>query len=93
MSAMGLLTFMRTRFYRWPIHPIGLLSCSSWHANRLWLPFLVGWLGKVGIMKLSGGRALRGARYFFIALILEGAFVGGASTIVRTLSTGAVAGF
>ena len=90
---MGFLMFMRARFYWWPIHSIGLLSCSSWHANRLWLPFLLGWLTKVSIMKLAGGRLLRNARYFFIALIIVEAFVGGVSTIVRTISRGTVPGF
>ena len=91
--AMGFLSVMRARFYWWPVHPIGLLTCSSWHAHRLWLPFLLGWLTKMGIMKIWGGRRLRDARFFFIALIIVEAFVGGVSTIVRTLSKGAVPGF
>jgi hypothetical protein len=91
--SMGVLTFLRARFYWWPIHPIGLLTCSSWHAHRLWLPFLLGWLTKVCIMKFSGGRVLREARLFFIALIIVETFVGGVSTIVRILTDGAVPGF
>jgi hypothetical protein len=91
--SMGILTFMRARFYWWPIHPIGLLTCSSWHAHRLWLPFLLGWLTKVCIMKFSGGRLLREARLFFIALIIVESFVGSVSTIVRILTDGAVPGF
>jgi hypothetical protein len=59
----------------------------------LWLPFLLGWMTKVGIMKISGGRMLRTARYFFIALILVEAAVGGLSTLVRVLTAGAVPGF
>ena len=57
------------------------------------LPFLLGWLTKVGIMKLAGGRVLRHARHFFVALILVEAFMGGVSTIVRTISGGDVPGF
>jgi hypothetical protein len=91
--SMALLSFMRARFYWWPIHPIGLLTCSSWHAHRLWLPFFLGWLTKMGIMKVAGGGRLRDARYFFIALIIVEAFVGGISTIVRTISAGSVPGF
>ncbi len=93
LAGMGVMMFMRARFYWWPVHAIGLLSCASWHANRLWLPFLLGWTIKVGIMKFSGGRLLRDARYFFIALIAVEAFVGGVSTLVRTISGGTVAGF
>jgi hypothetical protein len=52
---MAFMMFMRARFYWWPIHALGLLTCSSWHAHRLWLPFFLGWLTKVCIMKFSGG--------------------------------------
>ncbi len=90
---MGFLLFMRARFYWWPVHAIGLLTCDSWHAHRLWLPFLVGWLCKVGIMKLGGGGRLRQARHFFVGLILVEFTVGAVSTIVRTLTGGAVPGF
>ena len=85
--------FMRARFYWWPIHPIGLLTFSGWHAHRLWLPFLLGWLAKVSIMKLAGGQMLRSARYFFIALIIVETFVSGVSALVSTVTHGAVPGF
>lgn len=93
LVGMTFVMLMRMRFYWWPIHAIGLLSCASWHADRLWLPFLVGWGCKIGIMKLFGGRKLRQARYFFIALIIVEASVGGVSTLVRTITRGAVPGF
>ena len=89
----GFVMLMRARLYWWPIHSIGLLACSSWHAHRLWLPFLLGWLTKVGIMKLSGGRLLRDARLFFIGLIVVEFFVSGVSAIVRTITHGACPGF
>ena len=92
-AGMGFMMLMRARLYWWPIHAIGLLTCSSWHAHRLWLPFFLGWLTKVCIMKFSGGRLLRHGRYFFIALIIVEAFVGGVSTIVRAITAGAVPGF
>jgi len=92
-TGMGFMLFMRARFYWWPIHGIGLLTCSSWNAHRLWLPFLLGWLTKVAIMKFAGGKTLRSARYFFIALILVEATVGGVSTLLRIASKGVVPGF
>ncbi len=92
-GGMTFFMYMRARFYWWPIHAIGLLSCHSWHAHRLWFPFLLGWLCKMGIMKLFGGGKLRQARYFFIALIVAEASVGGISTLVRTVTRGAVPAF
>jgi hypothetical protein len=89
----GFVMFMRGRFYWWPVQPIGLVALSSWQSDRLWLPFLLGWLLKSGMTKFAGGATVRRARYFFIALILVEAFFGGVSTIVRTLTDGAFPGF
>ncbi len=92
-AAMAFLTFMRMRFYWWPVHSLGLLAACGWHAQRLWLPFLCGWLAKVGVMRLGGGRRLRQARYFFIALIIVEAFAEGLVAIVRAATGGAVPAF
>jgi hypothetical protein len=89
----GVVMFLRARFFWWPIHPIGLLSMANWHMDRIWLPFLLGWMTKMFLMKFAGGRALRQARQFFIALIIVETALGGISTIVRTLSAGRVPGF
>ena len=89
----GFVMFMRARFYWWPIHPIGLLGISNWHIDRIWLPFLIGWLTKVLMMKFGSGRLIQQARFFFIGLILVESFVDGVSTIVRTVSAGHVPGF
>jgi hypothetical protein len=89
----GAVMFMRARFYWWPVHPIGLLALSNWHADRIWLPFLLGWLLKVCFMKFGSGRLVREARSFMIGLIMVETFVGSVSTIVRTLSRGDIPGF
>lgn len=93
LGLMGFMMFMRWRFYWWPMHAIGLLTCSSWHAHRLWAPFLLGWLCKMAIMKVGGGGRLRQGRYFFIALIMVEFTMGGISTLVRWLTAGAVPAF
>jgi len=91
---MAFLLFMRARFYWWPIHPIGLLTASSWNMmHRLWLAFFLGWFIKVAIMKLGGGRMLRQGRRFFIGLIVVESFLTGVSALVGTVSGGAVPGF
>jgi hypothetical protein len=87
---MGFLMFMRARFYWWPVHSLGLLCASSWHAHRLWFPFLLGWGVKVAIMKFAGTQMLRKGRRFFIGLILVEALFSGLSVIVATITGGAV---
>jgi hypothetical protein len=44
-------------------------------------------------MKFTGGRTLRKARRFFIAVIMVEGFLDGASVLVRTLTNGAVPRF
>jgi hypothetical protein len=64
------------------------MAGSGWYPDRMWLPFLVGWLIKVWISKYSGGRMLRHARSFFIGMILAEASIPGISVILRVLSRG-----
>ncbi len=81
---------MRAQFYWWPLHPIGLMACSGWHPDRMWLPFLLGWLIKVWLSRYAGGRALRNGRYFFIGLILAEVAASGLAAVVRAASAGAM---
>jgi len=85
--------FMRARFYWWPLHPIGLLACSGWNPDRIWLPFLIGWFIKVGVSKFAGGRTLREGRLFFIGVIMAEAAVSGISTVIGAFSRGSIPGF
>ena len=72
---------------------IGLLAISTWSADRMWLPFLLGWLTKVMLMKFGTGRMLRQLRLFFIGLILSEASIYCVSTIVGTITDGVVQRF
>ncbi|MHC5033674.1 MAG: DUF6784 domain-containing protein [Planctomycetota bacterium] len=56
--------------------------------DRLWLPFFLGWLTKVSLMRFGSGKLLRGARYFFIGLILVEAFTSAVSSFVRVATSG-----
>ena len=84
---------MRAAFYWWPIHPIGLLAIANWSAERMWLPFLLGWLTQVLLMRSAGGKMMRRAHFFFIVLILAESSMDVVATIVRACSGGAMAGF
>jgi len=79
---MFFVTVMRARFYWWPIHSLGFLVASTWVMHNLWFPFLIGWLAKVIVMKFCGGGTLRGARYFFLGVIIGECVVIGMSTLL-----------
>ena len=82
----GFVMFMRARFYWWPVHPVGLLVNANWFSHRLWIPFFLGWLCKTSILKFGGGRRLKGARDFFIALVIVEGFIGCSAAVVRWLA-------
>ncbi len=89
------LMIMRGRFYWWPLHPIGLIvsASGSSDSNRIWFPFLLGWLTKVAIMKFAGGPMLSATRRFFVAFILTEVFLSGLAVVTTLVSGGAVPAF
>jgi hypothetical protein len=89
---MLVLMSLRGLFYWWPIHSIGFVVAESWCIKQLWFSFLLGWLTKVLILKFGSGQILRGARIFFLAVIITEIAVVGISTIVSFL-TGVPTGY
>jgi len=89
------LMIMRGRFYWWPLHPIGLVvsASGSSDSNRIWFPFLLGWLAKVAIMKFAGGHMLRATRHFFVGFILTEVFLGSLGVMTTLLTRGAIPAF
>jgi hypothetical protein len=81
-SIMFFTTFMRGRFYWWPIHSLGFLVASSYAAFMLWPSFLLGWLAKVLTLKFAGGNVLRVMRSFFLGVIIAESFAIATSTIL-----------
>ncbi len=83
---IGLLMFLRGTFCWWPVHPLGLAVAVSWCTTQLWFSFFLGWLAKVLILKIGGGRALRRARTFFIGVIIGESTMVAFSTVVSLLT-------
>jgi hypothetical protein len=50
---------MRLRFYWWPFHPIGYLAANCWGWSWYFTPFVLGWLGKVLVVRYGGLRLYR----------------------------------
>jgi hypothetical protein len=80
-AIMFFVTFMRMRFYWWPLHSLGFLIGSTWPGQTLWFGFLVGWFTKVMVMKFGGGGMLRTARNFFLGVIVGEALLVGISAL------------
>jgi hypothetical protein len=83
---MFFLTVMRARFYWWPVHSLGFLIGSTWPAQNLWFPFLLGWMAKVFIMKFGGGAMLRKTRSVFMGVIIGESIAIGVSTLLGLLA-------
>jgi hypothetical protein len=79
---MFVATVMRARLYWWPLHSVGFLIGSTWPMHNLYFSFFVAWISKVLITKFFGGSVLRGARRFFLGVIIGEAVAIAVCTIV-----------
>jgi hypothetical protein len=65
----ALLAMLRTRFYWWPLHPLGYAMSASWTVIVFWFPMLVAWLLKLLTIRYGGMRLYAAARPFFLGMI------------------------
>jgi hypothetical protein len=66
----GVLSVLRLRYVSWPLHPVGYLLMGTHAIANMWFSIMLGWVVKVLIVRFGGARMFRGARFFFIGLIL-----------------------
>jgi hypothetical protein len=71
--AMALLTYIKTRFIGFPIHPIGLALGLTYPISNIWFSVFIAWLFKAIILKYGGAKGYRLLRPFFLGMVL-GAF-------------------
>jgi len=79
------IALMRLRFTWWPFHPLPFLLIGSWCLSRLYFSFFLGWVIKVGLLRIGGGRVYTRSKPFFI-----GAIAGQIAVAGLWLCTGAV---
>ena len=65
-----LVHVLRSRFYWWPLHPVGLLMIKTWPAQRMWMSFFIGWLCKMLGVKYAPPAVMKNIRRLFIGLII-----------------------
>lgn len=70
--------FLRGRFAGWPFHPLPLLLLGTWILSRLYFAFFLGWLIKVALLRIAGGRAFARSKPFFFGVIAGSVVMGGA---------------
>jgi hypothetical protein len=72
---------LRLRYVWWPLHPVAFLFWTVWASSNFIWSFLLGWLIKVLVVKIGGGRVYQSLKPVFVGLIL-GDLVGGMAWII-----------
>lgn len=74
---MAVLTWARTRFIWWPLHPLGF-AVSTFHIlTYVWFNVFLAWAAKTVILRSGGTTLYRAARPFFLGLVMGQIFVAG----------------
>lgn len=86
-AAVGLgLSMLRLRLWWWPLHPIGYLASTCWGMHTAWIPFFIGWLAKLVVVRSGGLRLYRRTLPVAIGLMV-GDFVSQGFWLVISLLT------
>lgn len=85
MIVIGACTFMRLRFTWWPFHPLPLLLLNEWCLSRLYVSFFVGWIIKIALVKIGGGKVFIKAKPFFIGIIAGQIVMAGIWIVVNAI--------
>ncbi|MDI6828904.1 MAG: hypothetical protein QME62_10510, partial [Armatimonadota bacterium] len=64
------LSYMRSLFYWWPLHPLGYALYVSWTISVFWFSALVAWIIKVLLLRYGGMRLYIRARPWFLGMVL-----------------------
>ncbi|MBU06817.1 MAG: hypothetical protein CME13_02420 [Gemmatimonadetes bacterium] len=69
-AAMAILTWMKSRFLWWPLHPIGFPITATRVTDQIWFSVMIAWLIKALVLKYGGTPLFRCSRLFFLGMIL-----------------------
>jgi hypothetical protein len=85
-----LIGVLRLRFYWWPLHPIGYLAANCWGWNLYCVPFFLGWLSKVLVIRYGGLRLYRITVPVAIGLIVGSMLNDGLWSVLALLFRGRI---
>ncbi len=74
---------MRSRFFWWPLHPMGYVLAPMWFTHHLWLSVFLAWTIKALILRYGGLRAYARALPLFLGLILGDCVIGSLWALVN----------
>ena len=84
-GVMGLLTYLRVKFFWLPLHPLGYVMASNQEMSDLWAPILICLFLKWVILKHGGIRSYRRAIPFFLGLVLGDFLMGSLWSLLNVL--------
>jgi hypothetical protein len=70
IALVAVNAMLRLRYTWWPLHPVAFLFWNVWATNNFIYSFLLGWLIKMLVVKIGGGRVYQNLKPFFIGLII-----------------------
>ena len=70
---MAILTYIKSHFIGFPVHPVGLALGLTHPSGAVWFSVFIAWLLKAIILKYGGANLYRLLRPFFLGMVL-GAF-------------------
>ncbi|HJP31238.1 MAG TPA: DUF6785 family protein [Candidatus Latescibacteria bacterium] len=85
-GAMGLLMWVRHRFYWWPLHPIGLPIGGNFMMERVWFNVFLAWLAKRMMLRFGGAATYHQSQNFFLGLIVGEALCNGLWLVIDYLT-------
>ena len=80
-----LLTWCRTQFIGWPLHPMAYALTASWSIHWVWMPMFIAWVLKGAMLRYGGLRSYRHSLPFFYGLILGESLVGCSWSLIGLL--------
>ena len=83
MAAVILLSMMRFRFSKFPLHPVIILIAGTYPGNGAWGVFLLGWFIKQAVVRFGGGGVYQRLKPFFIGIISGELGIAGTALVIE----------
>ncbi len=80
-----LLSFVRSRWVEFRLHPFGYAIANTETLNRIWLPYAIAWAVKSFVLRYFGPKTYRSLMPFFLGLVVGDFAHGGLWTLVGCL--------